>query len=203
MSSILCVPSYEIIGTWVGDNMIFISNLVFYLTFIYLLYITYNYFAKLDSISNEYSEYKNNSYFKAILNYYKRVFIFVSLLVLISFIFHYWQIIGGYVISRDALHHMRLFKLTIALMVFVVNSFIKIINREELTLSYKLKTLTLFLPILLQFLMSYNINEIIVSILLIFEVTQLTWADVFILAGISIGFEKEASNIKAMVNNSR
>lgn len=167
MKTSICgiIPSFANNQFLNEKNIILISNFVFYLTFIFLLYITYKSFTKLVSLSKEYSIYQDNFIFKFVLRYFNTVFFTVLLLIIISFIFDLTLINAGEYFARTPLHYTRLFKLIIGLTLLILNVTIKIINGEKLRLWDRIKVVLLFMPIIVQYLMDYNLYAIFLMLL--------------------------------------
>lgn len=207
------IPSFADVQFWDENNIILISNLIFYLTFFFLLYTTNKSFAKLICMGIESPKYQNNLWFKKILHNYKKVFYLIITLVIISLIWDCSQIYGGEKFWRTPLHYTRLFKLIIALTLFIANSIVKIISGEKLTLWHKTKVLLLFTPIIIQYLMDYDFLTSVPNLLtlLFLNIPSFNFnfmaglpykPGVFSLDRNNIIVENKTGKIYAMVNNS-
>jgi hypothetical protein len=160
------IPNIVDIQFWHEINMNFITNIIFYVTFFFILYKIKKNLAKLVYIGTESPKYKNNFLFKKALGYFNIVFYTILLLVILSLIWDCTYIFVGELFDRTPLHSTRLFKLFIAYSLIMLNITIKYISGEKITKWDIIKSAFLFIPIVIQSLMvsgylTFDINILI------------------------------------------
>jgi hypothetical protein len=165
-SILAIIPSIGDNEFWDENNMYFITNIIFYITFFFILYIIKKNFSKLVSIGTVSPKYQNNFLFNMALDYFNIVFYTILFLVILSSIWDCTYIITGEIFARTPLHYSRLFKLFIAFILYMLNIAIKRISEDKITKWDIIKFAFLLMPIIIQSLLvhgylPFDLNSII------------------------------------------
>lgn len=164
-SVFIIIPNLAEIQFGYEDSINFITNIIFYGTFFFILYKIKKNFATLAYIGNDYPIQKYNILLKIAIDYFNIVFYSILLFVSISFLWDFTYLVCGEFLVRPPLHYTRLFKMFIAFVLFMVNIGIKKLRGEKLTIWDSWKIIFLFTPIIIQILMAYGIFTSLSNIL--------------------------------------
>jgi hypothetical protein len=137
-------------------NISIITNTIFYLTFFFILYKIKKNLAKLVYIGTEFPKYQNNFLFNKALDYFNMVINLIFFLVIISLIVDCSYLIVGELFTRTPLDYTRIFKLFIAIGLFILNIVIKRVSGENINKWDIAKGGFLITPLIIQIIIAYG-----------------------------------------------
>jgi hypothetical protein len=164
-SLFIIIPNLADIEFGHENSINFMTNIIFYGTLLFILYKINKNFATLVYIGSKYPVYKSNIILNIAVDYFNIMFYTIFLLVSISFLCDFTYLVSGELLDRSPLHYSRLFKMSIAFALFMVNIAIKKLSGEKLIKWDILKFVLLFTPIIIQTLMAYGVFTSLIQFL--------------------------------------